>query len=161
MITPWHTGIPHSEDPCWICRYLSFSLVWASIPIYQFALLIELFALKLTSNSIGTNTSSENIPPSTLPHMKNFERTGGQTAYTFLCRPSKAGRTNPVGAQRMCYLLRTRQLIEHPASHIAENNKKPRSSIKLTFSAIGTLQSPCFLTIHPPAHLYMMIIYSH
>jgi len=32
MIIPWHTGIPHSEDPCWNCRYLSFSLVWAPIP---------------------------------------------------------------------------------------------------------------------------------
>ena len=109
---------------------ISFSLVWATnIPFNPlrcsgpciFLLTIELHRYKLQF--------PQSLPPPCIsPRMKNFERTGGQTAYTSPCHPSKAGSTNPAGVQRMCYLLRTRQLIDHTTASILRTHESLETS---------------------------------
>ena len=69
------------------------------------------------------------------PYMKNFERTGGQTAYLSAGTNQCWSVQTSVGVRKMMYLLRTRQLIPCASCHICD--WPLRVDITLTDSEVG------------------------
>jgi hypothetical protein len=159
MITPWHTGIPHSEDPCWICRYLSFSLVWASIPISIRAANWTVCAQANTDfhryEHILREYSSQ--------HLASHEEfwTNGRTDCVHTRLPPIKSRTYK-SCGCACGCATCWELVSWSSilPLILRRTQKSLAAQLNWPSPPGTWQSSLSQK-HPPAHLYMMIIYSH